>query len=57
MKKTDLITIVCPVDEMITTQWGTITMKEYCERERDRINSHGDNVKVVIEKGEVAISR
>jgi hypothetical protein len=47
-----------PLD-MIDSQWGTIKYREWCERERDRINAKdGGKVKIVTRAGGmIALSR
>ena len=44
--------------EIIDSGYGNITYREWCEKERDRINVRGDGVKIV-ERGDgfIALSR
>lgn len=41
--------------EIIDSGYGEITYREWCEKERDRINGHNDNVKIV-KHGDVLIA-
>jgi len=44
--------------EIINSGYGNITYREWCERERDRINKRGDTVRIVERKnGYIALSR
>ena len=45
-------------DEIIDSGYGRITYRVWCEKERDRINRHGDCVKIATRKdGFIALSR
>jgi len=44
--------------EIIDSGYGKITYREWCEKERDRINKRGDGVRIVKRKdGFIALSR
>jgi hypothetical protein len=44
--------------EIINSGYGTITYREWCKKERARINTRGDGVKIVTRKdGMIALSR
>jgi len=45
-------------DEVINSGYGSISYQEWCEKERDRINTRGDGVRIVThEDGCIALSR
>ena len=45
-------------NEVIVSEYGAITYREWCEKERDRINKHGVTVKIVKRAGgDIALSR
>jgi len=45
-------------DEIIDSGYGKITYREWCQKERDRINQHGDGAKIVTRRdGFIALSR
>ena len=44
--------------ELLQSQYGEVTYREWCEKERDRINKRGDGVRVVENAaGLIALSR
>jgi hypothetical protein len=44
--------------EIIDSGYGEITYREWCQRERDRLNKRGDDVKIVVRAdGLIALSR
>ena len=51
------ITRWCNPDEKISTQWGYITYRQWCEKEVARINRNGDTTKVIEKNGLIAVSR
>jgi len=44
--------------ETIDSGYGLISYRKWCEKERDRINAHGDGVHIVTRKdGHIALTR
>jgi len=49
----------CKPDELMTSEYGVVSYQVWCEKERDRINTRGDGVKIVRRDsdGFIALSR
>jgi len=58
MKYKNMVTEWGFPDEIIDSGYGKITYREWCEKERDRINKRGDGVNIVTRgDGFIALSR
>jgi hypothetical protein len=58
MSNRKAVTVFDDPKTIVESQYGKITYREWCERERDRINKRGDGVQIVERKdGCIALLR
>jgi len=55
--KTKLITEWCDPEEVMSTQYGVIPARRWCELEVGRVKSKGDHVNLVTNGSQVAVAR